>query len=55
MTDFVVRRVSRICEEIEKIEELHLRNGIESLNLHGNQLTSTSGLVTGVKIEFIFF
>ena len=44
MTDYTVRRVSRICEDIETIGDLHLRNGIESLNLHGNRLTTTLGL-----------
>ena len=61
MGDFKVTRISRICEDIEDIEVLHLpdylvRYGFSgllraiskallfSLNLHGNNLTSTTGL-----------
>ena len=43
MSDYVIRRVSRICEDVGNVEELHLRNGIEYLNLHGNKLLNTLG------------
>jgi len=44
MGDFKVTRISRICEDIEDIEVLHLPDYLVSLNLHGNNLTSTTGL-----------
>ena len=58
MSDFKVTRISRICEDIDDIEKLHLPEYLVrysfvsvfsfqsffSLNLHGNNLTSTTGL-----------
>ena len=48
MSDYVIRRVSRICEDVGNVEELHLRNGIEYLNLHGNKLLNTLGFTNTV-------
>jgi len=45
MSDFVVKRISRLCENIEKIDQLYLKEDIVSLNLHGNNLLSTDGLL----------
>ena len=45
MSDFVVKRISRLCEDIDQIGNLHLKDDIISLNLHGNRLLSTSGLL----------
>ena len=47
MSEFGVTRISRLCEDIEEISVLHLKNGIASLNLHGNLLKSTNGLGLG--------
>ena len=33
-----VKRISRIYEEIDEIDQLHLKDDIISLNLHGNSL-----------------
>jgi len=40
-----VTRISRIYENVDHIDQLHLKDTIVSLNLHGNALLSSSGLL----------